>query len=307
LFHLSFGKTDVFVYMDGHPQATVVLIPCSLLKQGFKEATIGITSCASSLFVYLFIGCLSCSTECSKRGECCIYGLQLSWCIISLRWWSFQTQLEMPAECACIRTGHTLNAVYKITNVPVLENTRLLSISSSTVLSRHPSPVQSPWFPLPIGWLHLQRSLPRSRLIESASGLYKHLWWLLSATRRYPNTFQVSNCGQWLITGFPIFTTLNKHWKCWLYHEEWCNAVAEVRRVCRRFWRLNVGWAETQIYMWDWRGFFDPATSSLVQFSLETIWLQPSKHLDSMTQHLHSSQWQLNHALQLYVTHLYLP
>ena len=51
------------------------------------------------------------------------YGLQLGWCIISLRWWSFQTQLEMPAECACMRTGHTLNAVYKITNVPVLKNT----------------------------------------------------------------------------------------------------------------------------------------------------------------------------------------
>jgi len=28
--------------MDGHPQATVVLFPCSL-SQGFKEATMGIT------------------------------------------------------------------------------------------------------------------------------------------------------------------------------------------------------------------------------------------------------------------------
>jgi hypothetical protein len=74
LFHLSFGKTDFFVYMDGHPQATVVLFPCSLLKQGFKEATMEITSWASSLFIV----CLSCSTERSKRGECCIYGLQLS-------------------------------------------------------------------------------------------------------------------------------------------------------------------------------------------------------------------------------------
>jgi hypothetical protein len=52
---------------------------------------------------------------------CCIYGpppwrtaygLQLGWCIISFRWWSFQTQLEMPAECACMRTRHTLNTVY---------------------------------------------------------------------------------------------------------------------------------------------------------------------------------------------------
>jgi hypothetical protein len=29
-------------FMDGHPQATVVLFPCSL-SQGFKEATMGIT------------------------------------------------------------------------------------------------------------------------------------------------------------------------------------------------------------------------------------------------------------------------
>jgi len=84
------------------------------------------------MFLYLFIVCLSCSTERSKRGECCIYGLQLSWCIISFRWWSFQTQLEMPAECTCMHTGHTLNAVYKITNVPVLENTTLLASSIST-------------------------------------------------------------------------------------------------------------------------------------------------------------------------------
>jgi len=55
LFQFSCGNTDFFVYMDGHPQATVVLFPCSLLKQGFKEATMGITSCASSLFVCLFL------------------------------------------------------------------------------------------------------------------------------------------------------------------------------------------------------------------------------------------------------------
>jgi len=54
--------------------------------------------------------------------------LQLGWCIISLRWWSFhnsagdarlswrcQTQMEMPAECACMRrrhTRHTPNTAY---------------------------------------------------------------------------------------------------------------------------------------------------------------------------------------------------
>jgi len=54
--------------MDGHPQATVVLFPCSLATQGFKEATMEITVC---LLLCLF----SCSTERSKRGECCIYGL----------------------------------------------------------------------------------------------------------------------------------------------------------------------------------------------------------------------------------------
>jgi len=36
LFHFSFW------YTDGHPQATVVLFPCSL-SQGFEEATMGFT------------------------------------------------------------------------------------------------------------------------------------------------------------------------------------------------------------------------------------------------------------------------
>jgi len=52
---LVFWNTHFFVYMNGHPQATVVLFPCSLLKQGFKEATMGITRCASCLFVCLFV------------------------------------------------------------------------------------------------------------------------------------------------------------------------------------------------------------------------------------------------------------
>jgi len=38
--------------MDGHPQATVVLFPCSHATQGFKEATMGITIC---FFVCLFV------------------------------------------------------------------------------------------------------------------------------------------------------------------------------------------------------------------------------------------------------------
>ena len=84
---------------------TVVLFPCSLVTQGFKEATMGIAVC---LLLCLF----SCSTERSKRGECCIYGLspvvwlQLGWCIISLRWWSFHTQLEMPLSWRCQLSAH---------------------------------------------------------------------------------------------------------------------------------------------------------------------------------------------------------
>jgi len=48
---LSFLFTDFSVYMDGHPQATVVLFPCSLVTQGFKEATMGITVCLLLCFL----------------------------------------------------------------------------------------------------------------------------------------------------------------------------------------------------------------------------------------------------------------
>jgi len=41
--------------MDGHPQVTVVLFPCSpVFSQGFKEATMRITSSARTLHVFLF-------------------------------------------------------------------------------------------------------------------------------------------------------------------------------------------------------------------------------------------------------------
>jgi len=71
LFHFSFWARGFPCFsMDGHPQATVVLFPCSV-SQGFKEATMGITSFVFFICSYLF----SCSTERSKRGECCIYGL----------------------------------------------------------------------------------------------------------------------------------------------------------------------------------------------------------------------------------------
>jgi len=50
-FRLSYLFTDFFVYMDGHPQAVVVLFPCSLVTQGFKEATMGITICLVVCFL----------------------------------------------------------------------------------------------------------------------------------------------------------------------------------------------------------------------------------------------------------------
>jgi hypothetical protein len=52
--------------MDGHPQATVVLFPCSI-SQGFKEAIMGIT-----LF-YLFICFLLYGVL--QEGEYCMIGL----------------------------------------------------------------------------------------------------------------------------------------------------------------------------------------------------------------------------------------
>jgi len=68
LFHFSFGHADFL--MDGHPQATAVLFPCSL-SQGFKEAVMRITLFHSFHFCFV-----SCSTVYNKRGEYCIYRSQ---------------------------------------------------------------------------------------------------------------------------------------------------------------------------------------------------------------------------------------
>jgi hypothetical protein len=71
LFHFPFWARGFPCFsIDGHPQATVVHFPCSL-SQGFKEATMGITLFVCFIPSYLF----SCSSERSKQGECCIYGL----------------------------------------------------------------------------------------------------------------------------------------------------------------------------------------------------------------------------------------
>jgi hypothetical protein len=66
-------------------KAPVVLLPCSYLKQSFKEATMGITSCALCLFACLFV-CLfvSRSTEHSKRGECFICSSQPEMSLVRL-------------------------------------------------------------------------------------------------------------------------------------------------------------------------------------------------------------------------------
>jgi len=48
---LVFWNMDFFGYMDGHPQTTVILFPCSVVTQGIMKATMGITLC---LFVCLF-------------------------------------------------------------------------------------------------------------------------------------------------------------------------------------------------------------------------------------------------------------
>ena len=65
LFHFSFwARRFPSFSVDGHPQATVVLFPCSL-SQGSKEATMGITLFVCFISSYLF----SCSTERSKRGS----------------------------------------------------------------------------------------------------------------------------------------------------------------------------------------------------------------------------------------------
>jgi len=75
----------VCLFMDGHPQATVVtfsLLTQSLLMiMAVKKATIGITCSARTLTIICLSGCfnhvwywhlfISCITDNSKRGECC--------------------------------------------------------------------------------------------------------------------------------------------------------------------------------------------------------------------------------------------
>jgi len=109
---------DFCVDMDGHPQAMVAQFPCSLATQAGMEATMGISVCLFvCLFVCLVVGFLAPrSVTRGGSGDYMVFlsdvWLQLGWCIISLRWWSFQTQLQIWAECACMPSKHTLNTVY---------------------------------------------------------------------------------------------------------------------------------------------------------------------------------------------------
>ena len=69
LFRFSFGRTGFACFLiDGHPHATAVLFPSSLL-QGFKEAVMRITLFHSFHFV-------SCSMVYTNKGEYCIYESQ---------------------------------------------------------------------------------------------------------------------------------------------------------------------------------------------------------------------------------------
>jgi hypothetical protein len=116
---LSCLFTDFFVYMDGHPQATVVHFPCSLVTQGFKQATMGITVC---VLLCLF----SCSTEHSKRGKCCIDGLS-PWHMASVRLMhNLSKMMVIPFPAGDARLSwrsykiYTKYRLYKVLNVPVL-------------------------------------------------------------------------------------------------------------------------------------------------------------------------------------------
>lgn len=68
--------------MEGHSQATVVLFPCSLHKQEFKEATMRITSWAISLCVWLILA----PPSIAREGEYCTERSHMGW----LGWRSYE-------------------------------------------------------------------------------------------------------------------------------------------------------------------------------------------------------------------------
>ena len=60
-------ERQISLFIDGHPEATVVLFPCSL-SQGFNKATMGITLC---YLFHLFV-----ALRCIARGG--VLHIQLS-------------------------------------------------------------------------------------------------------------------------------------------------------------------------------------------------------------------------------------
>ena len=94
--------------------STVSLLTCNAGWYGGYYGNLRLSVC---LLVCLVVGFLAPrSVTRGGSGDYMVFlsdvWLQLGWCIISLRWWSFQTQLQIWAECACMPSKHTLNTVY---------------------------------------------------------------------------------------------------------------------------------------------------------------------------------------------------
>jgi len=66
---------DFLVYMDGHPESTVVLFPCLLTMQSLKNGTMGITDC---LFIYMIVCFLVCflAPQSEAKGGSVVYHQQ---------------------------------------------------------------------------------------------------------------------------------------------------------------------------------------------------------------------------------------
>jgi len=67
--------------------------------------------------------------------------------------------------------------------------TRLLTLLFFCCIVQPPFSCQIPWFVLQMGSLQHPHSRPRGRLVMLPSGMYRHLWQLILATRRHDITF----------------------------------------------------------------------------------------------------------------------
>jgi len=107
--------------------------------------------------------------------------LQLGWCIISLRWWSFRAQLEMPDSAGDARWVHmpaykicSEYCIYKNTNVPVLRIQASSNQYISTAFMVYLPDVwlQLDWCIISLRWLsfHTQLEMPESAADARISG-----------------------------------------------------------------------------------------------------------------------------------------